>query len=207
MVSQRAEISHHACIGGLSSLAYAQKECSLSRLLSSNLTVRRLRVKDNVFYPCARVTGDIAVTRSNSTNETSFWMSDHNSNYDNSGGDGYTWTITFPLSARDAPELGFDGAALKGKGAAGNIVQTRVARAPEVQRVSTLAGSEVYGGFTLTFSDDETEQLPYNATANEVGTTIQHTCVIATLYAFVLPLRCFFSFDSKFESSANTNTT
>lgn len=43
-----------------------------------------------------------------------------------------------------------------------------MARVPEVQRVSTLAGSEVYGGFTLKFFDEETDQLPHNATAEEV---------------------------------------
>ncbi len=52
---------------------------------------------------------------------------------------------------------------------AGNIVETRVARVPEVQRVSTLAGSEVYGGFTLKFNDEDTEQLPHNASAEEVN--------------------------------------
>lgn len=99
--------------------------------------------------------GELAVSRSDSS-------------WDDSGG--YTWTISFPLSARNAPELGFDGAALEGKGAAGNIVETQVARVPEIQRVSTVAGSEVYGGFTLTFSDEETELLPHNATAEEVMT-------------------------------------
>lgn len=99
-------------------------------------------------------------------------MGGHSSNYNYGGGGEYTWTITFPLSARDAPELGFDGAALEGEGAAGNIVETRVARAPEIQRVSTMAGSEVYGEFTLMFSDDETEPLSYNATADEVGTAV-----------------------------------
>lgn len=44
-----------------------------------------------------------------------------------------------------------------------------MAQVPEVQRVSTLAGSEVYGGFTLKFSDEETELLPHSATAEEVS--------------------------------------
>lgn len=95
------------------------------------------------------------------------------SRIDSSSGDGggYTWTISFPLSARNVPELGFDGAALEGKGAAGNIVETQAARVPEIQRVSTVAGSEVYGGFTLMFFDEETELLSHNATAEEVRTT------------------------------------
>lgn len=120
-------------------------------------------------------------------------MDSHSSNHDDGGGGGYTWTITFPLSASDAPELGVDGAALQGEGAAGNIVETRVARAPEIQRVSTLAGSEVYGGFTLTFSDDETEQLSYNATADEVGTTVQSLSVWCFhFFPVLVPLRCCF---------------
>lgn len=113
--------------------------------------------------PRARTPGDISVSRTNSSNTTSLW--DGN----DGGGGGYTWTVTFPLSARDAPELGFDGAALEGKGAAGNIVETRMARAPEIQQLSTLAGSEVYGGFSLMFAETETDQLPFNATADEVG--------------------------------------
>lgn len=102
------------------------------------------------------VAGDVAVSRNES------------SGFDSGG---YTWTISFPLSARNAPELGFDGAALEGKGAAGNIVETQAARVPEIQRVSTVAGSEVYGGFTLMFSDEETDLLPHNATAEEVKAT------------------------------------
>ena len=86
-------------------------------------------------------------------------------------GGGYTWTISFPLSARNVPELGFDGAALEGKKAAGNIVEIQAARVPEIQRVSTVAGSEVYGGFTLMFLDEETDLLPHNATAEEVRLT------------------------------------
>lgn len=45
-----------------------------------------------------------------------------------------------------------------------------MSRAPEVQRVSTLASSEIYGDFTLVFADEETEPISYNATADEVGT-------------------------------------
>lgn len=79
--------------------------------------------------------------------------------------------ITFPLAARNAVNLGVDGAALEGVGAAGNIVEMQLARAPEIQRVSTSAGSEVYGGFTLGFNNDTTEELVYNATAHEVRTS------------------------------------
>lgn len=56
-------------------------------------------------------------------------------------------------------------------GAAGNLVEVQLARAPEIQRVSTSAGSEIYGGFTLGFNNETTEELVYNATANEVRTS------------------------------------
>lgn len=92
---------------------------------------------------------------------------------DANGGGGYTWTITFPLTARNAQELGVDGAALEGSGAAGNLVQTRMARSSEIQRVSTSASSEIYGGFQLGFNGEKTDQLPYNATADEVKVTAE----------------------------------
>lgn len=79
--------------------------------------------------------------------------------------------ITFPLAARDAFNLGVDGAALEGEGAAGNLAEAQLARAPEIQRVSTSAGSEVYGGFTLGFNNETTEELVYNATADQVRTS------------------------------------
>ncbi|CAM9632935.1 unnamed protein product, partial [Hapterophycus canaliculatus] len=103
--------------------------------------------------------GDILVSRSNSSHDTS------SSNDGEKSVGGYTWTITFPLSARDAPELGFDGVALQGTGAAGNIVETRMSRVPEVQRVSTFGSSEIYGDFTLGFAEEETDLIPFNATA------------------------------------------
>lgn len=105
--------------------------------------------------------GIITVSRSSASNASS--ASD-----DNSSGGEYTWTITFPLTARDVPELGVDGTALEGTGAAGNLVETQIARVPEIQQVSTSAGSEMIGVFTLAFSGEETGQLPYNATAAEV---------------------------------------
>lgn len=81
---------------------------------------------------------------------------------------GYTWAITFPVSAGDAPELGVDGAALDGSGAAGNLVEIQAAHTPEVQRVSTSAGSSIWGYFTLGFNGETTEGLQFNATAKEV---------------------------------------
>lgn len=104
------------------------------------------------------------VTRSNFSNTSSSWNNDN-------GSGGCTWEITFPLAARDAPELGVDGAALDGTGAAGNLVQKQLAQAPEVQRVSTSAGSEIFGGFTLGFNGEMTERLQHNATAEEVRIT------------------------------------
>lgn len=111
------------------------------------------------------VPGDVTVSRTDS------WWDERS---------GYTWTISFPLTARNAPELGFDGAALEGKGAAGNIVETQEARVPEVQRVSTVASSEVYGSFTLFFFGEETEQLRHNATAEEVRTTLRGGILVFT---------------------------
>lgn len=84
--------------------------------------------------------------------------------------------ITFPLAARNAFNLGVDGAALEGVGAAGNLVETQLARAPEIQRVSTSAGSEVYGTFTLAFNNGTTEELVYNATAEEVRSSARYSC-------------------------------
>ncbi|CAM9426180.1 unnamed protein product, partial [Ectocarpus fasciculatus] len=138
-----------------------------SQRLGWNADADDVRVAVEELLPLYAAAGDISVSRSNSSNTTSLW--DGN---DGRGG-GYTWTITFPLSARDAPELGFDGAALEGKGAAGNIVETRMSRAPEIQRLSTLAGSEVYGGFSLMFAETETDQLPFNATADEVESALR----------------------------------
>ena len=77
------------------------------------------------------------------------------------------------MNARDVPELGVDGAALEGTGAAGSLVEVQKAHAPEIQRVSTSAGSEVLGYFTLGFNGEETTALPYNATAEEVRYTKQ----------------------------------
>lgn len=79
--------------------------------------------------------------------------------------------ITFPLAARNVFNLGVDGAALEMAGAAGNIFEVQTARAPEIQRVSTFAGSEVSGSFTLGFKNGTTEELKYNATADEVRTS------------------------------------
>lgn len=106
-------------------------------------------------------TGDITVTRGYAVSNTSF--SDSNSF------DGYTWTIVFSPGSPDAPELGVDGAALEGQRAAGNLVETQIARTPEIQRVSTSAGSAVWGGYTLEFNGNVTEELVYNATADEVS--------------------------------------
>lgn len=36
--------------------------------------------------------------------------------------------------------------------------------------MSTSASSEIYGHFTLAVADEETEPIPHNATAYEVGT-------------------------------------
>lgn len=130
----------------------------------------------------SRAPGDISVTRSDSSNETSSWGA-----HDTIIG-GYTWTITFPLSARDAPELGFDGAALEGNGAAGNVIETRMSRVPEVQRVSTMASSEMYGFFTLTFGEEETEPLPFNATGFEVGNLCAYIGGLGDAYPYC-PLR------------------
>lgn len=44
-----------------------------------------------------------------------------------------------------------------------------MARTPEIQRVSTSAGSAISGGFTLELSGEVTEELVYNATADEVS--------------------------------------
>lgn len=79
-----------------------------------------------------------------------------------------SWYITFPLSARDAPELGVDGVALEGSGAAGNIVETQSARAPEIQRISSSASSQVSGGFSVAFGDERTAQIRHNASALQV---------------------------------------
>lgn len=84
---------------------------------------------------------------------------------------GYTWMITFPLSAGDAPELGIDGTALEGGGAAGNMIETQSARIPEKQRVSTSASSGVSGWFTVKFGDETTAALAHNASAEEVRAT------------------------------------
>lgn len=105
----------------------------------------------------ARVSGSVVVTLGNmsiATNTT-----------------GYTWIITFPLSAGDAPELGIDGTALEGGGAAGNIIETQSARIPEKQRVSTSASSGVSGWFTLKFDDETTMAVSHNASAEEVRAT------------------------------------
>lgn len=83
--------------------------------------------------------------------------------------DGYTWTIVFPPGSPDAPQLGVDGAALEGQRAAGNLVEMQIARTPEIQRVSTSAGSAILGGFTLEFNGKVTEGLVYNATVDEVS--------------------------------------
>lgn len=81
---------------------------------------------------------------------------------------GHAWTITFPANAGDVPELGIDGAALEGSGATGNLVEVQAAHVPEVQQVSTSAGSSVWGYFTLGFNGEETEGLQFNSTAEEV---------------------------------------
>lgn len=86
---------------------------------------------------------------------------------------GHAWVITFPVNAGDAPELGVDGAALMGPGATGNLAEIQAAHAPEVQRVSTFAGSSVWGYFTLGFNGEETEGLQYNSTAEEVRGSYQ----------------------------------
>ena len=100
-----------------------------------------------------------------------------NPSSEDGGGGGQSWMITFPLAARNAFNLGVDGAALEGVGAAGNLVETQLARAPEIQRVSTSAGSEVYGGFTLGFNNGTTEELVYNATAYEVRTCARYSLI------------------------------
>lgn len=75
----------------------------------------------------------------------------------------------FSPGSPDAPELGVDGAALEGQRAAGNLVETQISRTPEIQRVSTSAGSAIWGGYTLEFNGKVTEELVYNATADEVS--------------------------------------
>lgn len=128
---------------------FGHQSCNMQRLSFATLNIAKL------CRPTC-IAGGITVSRSDSS-------------LGDSGG--YTWTISFPLSARNAPELGFDGAALEGAGAAGSIVEAQAARVPEIQRVSTVAGSEVYGGFTLMLFDEETELLPHNATAEEARAT------------------------------------
>ena len=111
-------------------------------------------------------TGNITVSRSALSNASS--MTDGEGIIG-----GHTWAITFPVDAGDAPELGIDGAALEGPGAAGNLVEIQAAHVPEVQRVSTSAGSSVWGYFTLGFNGEETEGLQFNSTAEEVRGSYQ----------------------------------
>lgn len=81
---------------------------------------------------------------------------------------GYIWTITYAVSAGNAPELNVDGVALEGVGAAGNLLQIQSSRAPEIQRISTSATSPIAGGFTIEFGAEETMQIAHNASAAQV---------------------------------------
>lgn len=81
---------------------------------------------------------------------------------------GCAWRVTFPVAAGDPPKLGIDGAALKGRGAAGNVLELQSARVPEIQRISTLASSGVSGWFTIEFGEEQTVKIGHNASAEEV---------------------------------------
>jgi hypothetical protein len=86
---------------------------------------------------------------------------------------GYTWSVTFPEHMGDASLLQVNAAGLVGVGSTANVAELHKGKVVAVQTLRTTATSPLSGSFAIGFNGQETELLPYNASAAEVESALE----------------------------------
>jgi hypothetical protein len=85
----------------------------------------------------------------------------------------YYWEVSFPFFLGDIPPLLVNSAGLQGKNAAAFFSTINDGKVAEVQRISTAGSSTITGSFALTLENYTTEQIPYDASAEEMESILE----------------------------------